>query len=136
METKPFRKRFRYWRWLTVLPAAAACWFVVRSFEYGPLNVFFRNHHFTDDRPLTDEAAVEYTKKTLQAEGFDLSSLNLQPDDWNHDRFHKKFFNRNTINPNEGDVLWGNPRHASEWEYTVTIEKNGSDICCRVYRPM
>jgi hypothetical protein len=140
METTRTRKRFRHWRWLAILPAAAACWFVVRSFEYGPLNVFFRNHHFTDDRPLTDDLAVEYTGKTLQAEGFDPAALKLKPYDWNHwnhDRFHNEtFFNRNTIHSNEGDVLWGDPHHAAEWEYIVTIEKNGSDICCRVYRPM
>jgi hypothetical protein len=134
METKPIRKPF--WRWLTVLPVVAACWFVVRSFEYGPFNVFFRNHHFTDDRLLTEDLAVEFTRKTLQAEGIDVSSLKPQPYDWHDDPYRNaKLFARNTINPNQGYVLWGDPHHAA-WEYSVTIEKKGLDICCRVYRPM
>jgi hypothetical protein len=118
-------------RWLAILPLAAACWFVVRSCEYGILNVFFRDHHFTDDRPLTEDVAVELTRKTLEEEGFDVASMTPQPF-WHND---PRVFARNTINPNNGYVLWGDPHHAPAWEYSVTIEKNGSDVWGRVYRP-
>jgi hypothetical protein len=124
------KPRKRVGRWLAILPVAGACWFVVRSCEYGLPNVFFRDHHFTDDRQLTEEVAVDLTRKTLEAEGFDVSSMKPQPF-WNND---PRVFVRNTINPNEGHVLWGD-RHAVGWEYHVIIEKNGSDVCGRVYRP-
>jgi hypothetical protein len=50
---------------------------------------------------------------------------------WDND---PRVFATNTINPNDGYVLWGD-RHAVGWEYHVNIEKNGLDVCCRVYRP-
>ena len=77
MPTNPSRKLRG--RWLAILPLAAVCWFVVRSCEYGVLNVFFRDHHFTDDRQLTEEEAVKLTRKTLEEEGFDVASMTPQP---------------------------------------------------------
>jgi hypothetical protein len=132
MTEKPDGKRWRLrpGRWLAVALMAGACWFVARSCEYGVLNVFFRDHHFTDDRQLTEDVAVDLTRKTLEAEGFDISLMKPQPF-WHDD---PRVFARNTINPNDGCVLWGDP-HAVGWEYKVNIEKNGPDVCCRVYRP-
>jgi hypothetical protein len=132
MSDKPDGKRRKpFGRWLAILPVAAVCWFVVRSCEYGVLNVFFRDHHFTDDRELTEDVAVDLTRKTLETDGFDVVSMKPQRF-WRDD---PRVFAKNTINPNKGYVLWGDPHHAAGWEYLVQIEKYGPDVCCRVYRP-
>jgi hypothetical protein len=125
------KRRKSFGRWLTILLVAGACWFVIRSCEYGIPNVFFRDHHHTDDRELTEDVAVDLTRKALAVEGIDVASLKPQPF-WRKD---PRVFARTTINSNSGYVLWGDPRQASGWEYSVTIEKNGSDVRCRVYRP-
>jgi hypothetical protein len=109
----------------------AGCWFLVRAGEYGLSNVFFRDHHFTDDRQLTEDVAIDLTKRTLVAEGIEVSAMEPQRF-WTND---PRLFARNTINPNQGYVLWGNPQHGPMWEYHVNIKKNGSDVRCRVYRP-
>ncbi|HEV8003973.1 MAG TPA: hypothetical protein VGP63_29170 [Planctomycetaceae bacterium] len=133
MTEKPDGKpRKRVGRWLAVLPLGAVCWFVVRSCDYGLPNVFFRDHHFKNDGQLTEEVAVDLTRTTLEAEGFDVSSMKPQrfwPDD-------PRVFARNAINPNNGYVSWHDP-NAATWGYsmTVTIQTNGADVCCRVYRP-
>jgi hypothetical protein len=130
---KPKGKRRGQWgRWLALLPAAAVCWFVARPCEYGVLNVFFRNHYFKDERSLNEDVAVDLTRKTLTAEGFDVTSLEPRPFGYDH----PLLFARNSLNPNNGYVLWGDRRHAfPHWDYSVRIEKNGSDVLCRVSRP-
>jgi hypothetical protein len=111
---------------------AAGCWFVVRVFEYGLLNVFFRNHHFKDDRQLTEDVAVELTRRALEAEAFDASSMKPQ----RYWRDNSSVFARNAFNPNHGYVLWGDRRYTfPHWDYSVRLEKNDSDVICRVYRP-
>jgi hypothetical protein len=110
---------------------AAGCWFVVRAFEYGIPNVFFRDHHFKDDRDeLTESMAVELTRKTLKAEGIDVTSLEPRP--VSHDDPLARVLHWEPFHPNEGYVLWGN---SSDAEYRVNIEKDGSDVLCRIYRP-
>jgi hypothetical protein len=119
-ESKPIRKPLR--RWLAILLAVAACWFVVRAFEYGLPNVFFRDHHFTDDRQLTEEVAVDLTRKTLEEEAFNVASMRPQPF-WHND---PRVFARNTINPNNGYVLWGD-RHL---EQVTFIRSQGLEYKC------
>jgi hypothetical protein len=129
MDEKPAQKSFV--RWLTFPLVAAACWLVVRSCEYGIPNVFFRDHHFTDARPLNEGMAIDLTRQTLEAEGFDVSSMKPRP-------FYPSnpdVFARNSIDPNQGYVLWGDPHSSAAWEYLVSIEKNGSEVRCRVSRP-
>ena len=109
----------------------AGCWFLARAAEHGLSNVFFRDHHFTDNRQLTEDVALDLTKKTLAAEGIETYRMKPQPF-WHND---PRLFARNTINPNDWYVLWGESHDPPGWEYTVTIDKNGSDVRCRVSRP-
>jgi hypothetical protein len=131
MADKPDRRR----RWrkrvggLAIL--AILCWFVIRVLEFGILNVFFRDHHFTGHGQLTEALAIDLTRQTLEREWFDVSSM--KPESVWNDR--TQLFSRNTINPNRGMVHWVDRLHGPPWGYDVTIEKNDSDVCCRVYRP-
>src|ERR1700722_1865740 len=98
MADKPNRKRWGWERAVGLAILAIPCWFVVRTFEFGIMNVFFRDHHYTDDRELTNEVAVDLTRRTLEREWFDVSSM--KPESVWEDR--TRVFTRNTINPNHG----------------------------------
>jgi hypothetical protein len=115
-------------------------WVANRARTLGITNVFSREHVFVDHRPLTEELAVELTGRTLEEEGYELALLAPVEDEvgfpeGNPDRI----FSRNVSNPNRGKVTWGPSPEAFRrgdpaFYYNVSVEKDGDEIRCRVYR--
>ncbi len=118
-------------------------WLAHRVNKFGINDMFSREHQFSDERPLTEQVALEITRRALEADGYDTSVLS--PVEYRHEfpeGHAERFFARNTLNSNSGRVLWG-PAPAP-WgslikrnafrTYAVRIEKSGSEIRCRVYK--
>jgi hypothetical protein len=87
---------------------------------YGAVSSAFttlspREHVFTDARPLTENVAIEFTKKVLKTDGYDVAALT--PDEYS---------------PNDGKVLWRST-NGDNAEYGVSIDKVDAEIRCRVY---
>lgn len=115
-----------------------SCWGIYRL-RFGLNNVFSREHHFSDQRPFTEKVAIDLTMQAIAADGKDSSAMSpveLRPGD--PEGHTKRFFSQNTLNPNRGYVLWGptpdGTVEAGATTYLVRINKNGSDIRCRVLR--
>ena len=100
-------------------------WLAHRANTLGLSNVFSRERRFSDERPLTEQVAIELTEQALEADGYDTSLLTPV-------EYGRHFFVRNTIHPNRGRVTW-KPIKENKL-LTVKIEKNGSEFRCRVYR--
>ena len=87
-----------------------------RANRLGLNNVFSREHVYVDDRPLTDTVAIELTRNALKADGRKVEQL-----------VPYKGFARNSINANNGYVLWGPLPAGDPWQFLVSIRKNDSD---------
>jgi hypothetical protein len=114
----------RIWIILVVIAAVfAAYWFFDRVCHLGVNNVFSREHVFRDDRELTDEVAIEITRWSLEASGYNMSLVAPYSG-----------FSRNSLNPKEGYVLWGWKSHIDQWHFSVRIEKENGIVRSRVFR--
>jgi len=113
-------------------------WLLNRVSEFGIKNVFSREHHFSDERALTEEVAIDITRQALEADGYDITVL--APVEYYSqlpEGITERIFVRNTLNPNSGKVYWGPAQRDSPIKgnpFLVRIEKHGSDIRCRVYK--
>ena len=116
-------------------------WLAHRVNTFGINNVFSREHYFSDQRPLTEQVAIEITRQALEADGYDTSVI--APVEYGHkypEGHSERLFMRDDVNA--GRVFWG-PMPAP-WRSpikenvfrtcSVRIEKSGSGFRCRVYR--
>ena len=119
-----------------------AIWFLCRASTLGVANVFSHEATFVDSRPLTEDVAIELSRRTLRAQGYDVT--HLAP--YQHEGgFHPDYpgdriFSRNLYNSNHGTVTWvstrrGNGFDAETLSLNVNIEKHKDEIRCRAFRP-
>ena len=117
-----------------MLIASIAAWLIYRIDKLGIPNVFSREHVFLDERPLTEQVAIELTLRALKADGYDVSVL--EPISYlpkQADGNAERFFARGTPSSNHGYVRWGT-KDRNTW-LSVNIKKEGREIRCRVLRP-
>jgi len=86
-----------------------------RASRHGLNNIFSREHIYVDDRPLTDAVAIELKRNALKDDGQKIEQLAPY-----------KGFARNSINVNNGYVLWGPLPDGNPWQFLVRIDKNDS----------
>jgi len=117
-----------------------AGWLFMRANSYGLNNVFSRERRFLDERALTEDVAIELTRKALQCDGYDTSRMTTV-EYWNdlHEGHLERVFARNSLTENDGYVLWGpkldqDPDVGRVGTFLVTVEKVGSEYRCRVLR--
>ena len=109
----------------------------------GINNLFAREYVFSEaPRELTEEAALEFTKRTLEADGHDTSVLAPVEYPYAHPEEHtERLFVRNTLDPNAGRVSWGpKPGGPLSQEggirtYNVRIWRDDEGIHCLVFLP-
>jgi hypothetical protein len=100
---------------LAAIVFALSGWGGIRASKYGLNNIFSREHIYVDDRPLTDAVALELTREALRADGQRIEHL-----------VPYKSFARNSINENNGYVLWGPSPDGEPWQFLVSITRNDS----------
>lgn len=106
---------------LVVVASIFVGWGFTRASKYGLNNIFSREHIFIDSRPLTDDIAIELSRKALEAGGHDSSEL-----------APKSGYSRNSKNLDRGYVLWGPLQEGAPWRYLVSVRKEGEKVRCRV----
>jgi hypothetical protein len=125
---------------MAFLGLIVAGWLLLRVNSYGLNNVFSREYRFHDERPLTEDIAVELTRRCLDRAGCDTSRMT--PVEYRSDYptdSVERVLARNSLNPNNGYVLWGprsdrHPHVGGVWTFLVSIEKRGSEYRCRAVR--
>lgn len=129
---KTERRHFR-----TVVKIALAAFAVLVGVVGMSAAVFFWHitpsvHEFPvgPDVQLTEEVAIEYTRKALVLDG--KASPGMHPFKWTDREFD--YFARNTLDPNRGQVLWEIDSDRRGWDFAVNIEKTDSKITCSIYR--
>jgi hypothetical protein len=143
MTTTPNRR----WSFVEMITARHACigisagllillgsWFICRAATLGLNNIFSREYTFSDSRPLTEAVALEVTRNTLEIAGYapsHLKPVEFRPN--SPDELPERFFARNTVDPQSGYVLWG-PENSAVWNYSVSVDKHGNALRCRVCR--
>lgn len=109
-------------------------WLADRVNTFGIMNVLSRDHCFSDQRPLTEQVAIELTRQALEDDRYDTSVLTLSEHGYERS---ETFLLRDSENIESGRVYWVQLSPNNEnviRSYNVHIEKRGSEICCRVYR--
>lgn len=115
-------------------------WLFMRANSFGLNNVFSRERRFHDERPLTEDLAIELTRRTLDRDGYDTSRMTTVEYRTDFPEGHlETVFSRSSLTPNDGYVLWGprseqHPDVARVRTFLVTIEKSGSEYRCRALR--
>lgn len=99
----------------------AIFWFLYRVNSLGLSNVFSREYVFQDDRQLTDEIAIDITRLSLEAAGYDVALLSPYA------------MNSSTIDSEGGYVLWGWKGRKDQWHLLVQIKKENGRVRSRVF---
>ena len=105
----------------------------VKDARHGPLHVF----HLGAAPPfLTDALALEKARQTLALDGYDLSAWQPVGDDRSSapDKTPDRYFSRNTLDANQGSVLFAN-RADPNPRRIVSIQLKGDRVECRVVVP-
>jgi hypothetical protein len=108
--------------------------------EFGFRGLFSREHEFQTVGPLTEQTAIELSRRALIIEGYDSSTLApFEHSDAVGSPRPERFLERSESNANMCRVLWGprkpdNPGRSDAWTLAVTVTQDGSRIRCRVYR--
>lgn len=105
---------------------------VVAPAIYRNLNPHKHKFSVPAESELTEELAVDLTRQTLEAEGFNVNDI--IPLAWGSREYKGKpeqFLARNTIDPDEGYVLWN--CGDSGWR-SVWIEKKQHEAVCQAFR--
>lgn len=100
----------------------ATSWFLHRASILGLNNVFSREHLLQDDRQLTDEVAIDLSRLTLEASGYDVELLSPYT------------ISSNIIDSDRGYVLWGRKGRKDQWHLLVQITKENGIVRSRVFR--
>ncbi len=82
---------------------------------------------------LTEQIAIEFSRKALAADGMESPGMCPTPyrDRRPGEDGKNLYFAVNTIDPNNGYVLWTT---REGYYYSVQLQKVGSEIVCQVYR--
>lgn len=77
---------------------------------------------------VTEDIAIDVTKRTLEKNGIDTSNMIPVPY-WQNDN---RIFARNEHSPNNGYVLWHDKRNIKTlYEYSVSIERKDDHFLCK-----
>jgi len=125
---------------LSILMVGVLLWLLTSASILALLYYQFRVQKYVFDvqtsLPLTEEVVLLYTKKALIKGG--KGSIEMRPVRFRHTypEGHKEFyFARNTIDPNDGYVLWKVDNSGRRWNYTVTISMHENEVICEIHRP-
>jgi len=98
----------------------AICGLFARIDQVGILNLFNRRHCFSETRELTNDVVIELSRQTFLLDG-----LNI-------DDFSATFVWARDM---RGSAYWTHRSHDGAKDYIVTVERNGSQVCCRALHP-
>lgn len=116
----------------SVIIVLAIC-LINRAGTYGLNNVLSRERRFYDQRPLTEQVAIELTKQTLRRDGHDTSELHpLDRSRHSPAPIEPQVLSRTDETSNSGYVQWVSRDRRRM--FVVTIERSESDYRCRVLR--
>lgn len=92
---------------------------------------------FPADRPLTEEDAVDLSRRAIILHG--RQSAGMHPVPWSEhpdEKGRAPLFAKRDGYPDDGQVLWwiADPRCA--WEYSVRVHRDGEEVVCEVARPL
>lgn len=101
-------------------------WVAARTMTDGLPNVFLREQVIADTRPLSEDMAIEISRKALQAAGYDVAGLRPLP--LGNDS--KILFEQNS--ETEGAMSW--IPLSGGLSVRVRMTKQSDGIHCRIYK--
>jgi hypothetical protein len=91
---------------------------------------------FSNDKQLTEQAAIELTKQALILDGKYSATMRPVYSGHKDSQGREPFFCRREDDTNQGWVLWWINQPDHEWEYMVGLTKIGGEVECTISKPL
>lgn len=91
---------------------------------------------FPANQPLTEWDAIELTRQALILDGKRSEAMRPVPSGHKDADGRETVFCRKSHGVEEGHVLWWLGRPDCDWEFEVSLHRNGDEVECKVFRPL